>query len=143
LPEKQYVHLDVAAALAIHAEVLAAHGGGTGLRSRALLESAIAAPQATFGGKALLGDGIEMAAAYLFYLCSNHPFVDGNKRTGLAACLVFLRLNGLLPDPGLPGRNIDDWERLVLDVANSALDRDATTARLRKLLRTAKKGRSK
>jgi death on curing protein len=143
LPEKQYVHLGVEAALAIHTEVLAAHGGGTGLSSRALLESAIAAPQATFGGKALLADGIEMAAAYLFYLCSNHPFVDGNKRTGLAACLVFLQLNGLLLDPDLPGRDVDEWERLVLDVANSVLDRDATTARLRKLLQSARKGRTK
>ena len=143
MPEKQYVHLDVEAALAIHTEVLAAHGGGAGIRSRALLESALAAPQATFGGESLLADGIEMAAAYLFYLCSNHPFVDGNKRTGLAACLLFLQVNGLLPDPDLPGRNIDDWERLVLDVANSLLDRGATTARLRKLLKSVKKGRTK
>jgi death-on-curing protein len=131
--------LDVEAALAIHAEVLAAHGGGAGIRSRALLESALAAPQASFGGKSLLSDGVEMAAAYLFYLCSNHPFVDGNKRTGLAACLLFLQVNVLLPDPDLPGRNIDEWERLVLDVANSVLDREATTARLRKLLRARKR----
>ena len=133
--------------LAIHSEVLAAHGGGTGIRSRPLLESAIAAPQATFGGTSLLLDAIEMAAAYLFYICNNHPFVDGNKRTALAACLVFLRENGLLPDPDLPGRNIDDWERLVLDVAGSAIDRKTTTARLRALLRprsaARKKGKTK
>ena len=133
--------------LAIHSEVLAAHGGGTGIRSRPLLESAIAAPQATFGGTSLLLDAIEMAAAYLFYICNNHPFVDGNKRTALAACLVFLRENGLLPDPDLPGRNIDDWEKLVLDVAGSAIDRKTTTARLRALLRprsaARKKGKTK
>ena len=121
--------------LAIHSEVLAAHGGGTGIRSRALLESAIAAPQATFGGMPLLEDSVEMAAAYLFYLCGNHPFVDGNKRTALAACLVFLQANELLPDPDLPGRNIDAWERLVLDVASSAIDRETTTSRLRAPLR--------
>ena len=76
-----------------------------------------------------------MAAAYLFYLCSNHPFVDGNKRTALASCLVFLDANGSLRDPGLPGKNIDHWEKLVLDVASSSIDRYATTSRLRKLLR--------
>ena len=117
-------------------------GGGAGLRSRALLESAVAAPQSTFGGKALLEDGIEIGAAYLFYLCSNHPFVDGNKRTALAACLVFLRANGL-PELDLPGKDIDNWERLVLDVANSTLDRDATTARLRKLLPSTRKRKPK
>lgn len=79
-----------------------------------------------------------MAAAYLFYLCSNHPFVDGNKRTALAACLVFLQANELLPDPALPGRHIDDWEQLVLDVAGSAIDRETTTNRLRRLLRARK-----
>lgn len=134
MPEKQYTHLDVEGALAIHAEVLAAHGGGAGIRSRALLESAVAAPQAGFGGRSLFGDGVEIAAAYLFYLCSNHPFVDGNKRTALAACLVFLQVNDLLPDPDLPGRNIDEWEHLVLDVANSAIDRNETTSRLRSFL---------
>ena len=135
MPDRHAIHLDVDAVLAIHSEVLTAHGGGAGIRSRALLESAIAAPQATFGGEPLLADAIEMAAAYLFYLCSNHPFVDGNKRTALAACLVFLQTNGLLRDPGLPSRNIDAWEKLVLDVANSAIDRKATTLRLRGLLR--------
>ncbi len=136
MPERPLVHLDVEAVLAIHSEVLAAHGGGTGIRSRPLLESAIAAPQATFGGTPLLGDAVEMAAAYLFYICSNHPFVDGNKRTALAACLVFLQENGLLPDPDLPGRDIDNWEKLVLDVASSSVDRESTTARLRALLHT-------
>lgn len=135
MPELRFVHLDVESVLAIHAEVLAAHGGGSGIRSRALLESAIAAPQATSGGVPLLADATEMAAAYLFYLCSNHPFVDGNKRTALASCLVFLQVNGLLSDPGMPGKRIDDWERLVLDVASSAIDRETATARLRMLLR--------
>jgi death on curing protein len=129
--------------LAIHAEVLAAHGGAAGLRSRALLESAIAAPQASFGGTPLLGDPVEIAAAYLFYLCSNHPFVDGNKRTALAAYLVFLQANGLLPELDLPGKDIDNWERLVLDVASSALDRETTAGRLRKLLLPAKKRKTK
>jgi death on curing protein len=128
------VHLDVAAVLAIHGEVLAGHGGGEGLRDRALLESAIAAPQASFGGTPLMNDPQEIAASYLFYLCRNHPFVDGNKRTALAASLVFLQINGLLPDPDLPGRNADDWESLVLDVAGSRIARDETVLRMKKLL---------
>jgi death-on-curing protein len=138
LPRKPPLHLTAAAVEAIHAEVLAAHGGSPGLRDRALMESAVAAPQATYGGKALLNDTVEIAAGYLFYLCSNHPFVDGNKRTALAACLVFLEANGRLPDPGLPVREIDAWEALVLDVAASRLDRDKTTKRVRALLKRRK-----
>jgi death-on-curing protein len=139
LPEKAPLHLTAEAVKAIHDEVLAAHGGSSGLRDVALLESAVAAPQATYGGEALLKDVVEIAAAYLFYLCSNHPFVDGNKRTALAACLVFLEANGRLPDLGLPGRDIDAWEALVLDVGSSRLDRDGTTRRLRTLLKRPKR----
>lgn len=135
MPERTLRHLDVAAVLAIHEEVLAAHGGRGGLRDRALLESAVAAPQASFGGKPLIRDPVERAAAYLFYLCRNHPFVDGNKRTALAAALVFLQANELLADPGAPVRRIDDWESMVLDVASSKLDRAQTSRRLRSLLK--------
>jgi death-on-curing protein len=135
------VYLTVEAVRAIHEEVLAAHGGSRGLRDTALLESAVAAPQATYGGEALLKDVIEIAAAYLFYLCCNHPFVDGNKRTALAACLVFLEANGRLPDSGRPEAEIDTWEQLVLDVAGSRLDREGTTKRLRSLLRPGRKAK--
>lgn len=127
-------HLSVEAVRAIHEEVLRAHGGAAGLRDAALLESAVAAPQASFGGEPLLKDGIEVAAAYLFYLCRNHPFLDGNKRTALAACLVFLESNALLPDPALPSLNADAWEEFVLDVAASRIDREQTTAGLRRLI---------
>ncbi len=135
MPRAAITHLDVEAVLAIHAEVLAAHGGGGGIRDRALLESAVAAPQASSGGAPLLTELTEIAAAYLFYLCRNHPFVDGNKRTALAACLVFLQVNDALPDPGLPARDVDTWEALVIDVAASRADRLVLTKRLRKLLR--------
>jgi death on curing protein len=127
------LHLDVEAVLAIHAEVLSAHGGRRGLRDRALLESAVAAPQATQGGEPLLRDVIEVAAAYLFYLCRNHPFIDGNKRTALAACLVFLQANGRLPAVQLMA-GVDEWESLLIDVAASRIDRKETTRRLRRLL---------
>ena len=125
------IHPTVSAVKAIHAEVLAAHGGMQGLRDEALLESAVAAPQATMFGKPLIADPIDVAAAYLFYLCRNHPFLDGNKRAALATCLVFLSENGLLPSETL---DADAWERLTLEVAASRLDRIKTTCRLRALL---------
>jgi len=124
-------HPTVEAVLAIHGEVLAAHGGSPGLRSRELLESAVAAPQATMMGVPMFSDPIEIASAYLFYLCSNHAFVDGNKRVALATCLVFLSENGLLPNETL---DIDDWENLTLAVAAGMLSRDEVTARLRGLV---------
>ena len=132
---RDWKHLTAAAVKAIHAEVIAANGGSEGLRDEGLLESAIAAPQATFGGEALMQDAGEIAAAYLFYLCRNLPFVDGNKRTALAACLVFLEINGLLPKRKLP---LAAWESLVLDVAASKLDRAQTTQRLRELMLRAR-----
>ncbi len=128
-------HPTVEAVKAIHVEVLAAHGGGEGLREEALLESAVAAPQATMMGEPLFTDPVEIAAAYLFYLCRNHPFVDGNKRTALATCLVFLSENNLLRDENL---DVEAWEALTLEVAASRLDREQTTKRLRKLLRAQK-----
>lgn len=133
-------HLTVAAVKAIHNEVLATHGGARGIRDQALLESAVAAPQATMMGQPLMSDPIEIAAAYLFYLCRNHAFIDGNKRTALAACLVFLESNNLLPDRKL---RTDNWEAFVLDVAAGKVDREETTARLRKLLKWGRKWKAK
>ncbi len=125
-------HPTVEAVKAIHAEVIAAHGGSAGLREPSLLESAVAAPQATMMGKPMFTDPLELAAAHLFYLCRNHPFIDGNKRTALATCLVFLSENGLLPEEKL---DAEAWAALTLAVAASELDREQTTKRLRKLLK--------
>lgn len=122
-------HLTVEIVQEIHAEAIAAFGGSEGVREMALLESAVAAPQATFGGRSPYQDLAEVAAAYLFYLCRNHPFMDGNKRTALGACLVFLRLNGIEPRADGP-----EWEEFTLAVAASVMNREETTARLRKLL---------
>jgi len=122
-------HLTVAIVREIHAAAIAQFGGSDGVRDLALLESAVAAPQASYGGQSVYADVIEIAAAYLFYPCRNHPFLDGNKRTALGACIVFLRLNGSAPKP-----DSALWEELTLAVAASVLDRGETTARLRKLL---------
>ena len=122
-------HLTVEIVREIHQTAIRDFGGSDGIRENALLESAVAAPQATFGGKAIYASLSEIAAAYLYYLCKNHPFLDGNKRTALGACLVFLRLNGVETKPDGP-----EWEQLVLDVAASRIDREETTKRLGKVL---------
>src|SRR5665213_1653314 len=127
-------HLTVEIVREIHVAVIESFGGSDGVRDMALLESAVAAPQASFGGKSPYQDLPEVAAAYLFYLCRNHPFIDGNKRAALGACLVFLRLNGVEPK-----QDGQEWEHLTLDVASSALDREQTTARLRKLIGPGKR----
>jgi death-on-curing protein len=123
------IHLTTAQILEIHAAAIRLFGGSPGLRDIALLESAAAAPQATFGGKSTFSDTVEVVAAYLYYLCGNHPFVDGNKRVALGACLVFLELNGYTPSA-----DSEDWENLTLAVAAGMLSRDDITATLRKLL---------
>lgn len=90
--------------LALHADQIARYGGSPLVRDLGLLESALAMPAATFGGDVLHASLEEQAAAYLFHLVKNHPFVDGNKRTGLVAMLAFLGLNGrrlAAPDDGL------------------------------------------
>jgi len=127
-PGSHLYHLTVAVVLEIHAEAISKFGGSDGVREMALLESAVAAPQASFGGESVYTDTAEVAAAYLFFLCRNHPFVDGNKRAALGACIIFLRLNGI--EPQVDGQ---PWEDLTLDVAASRLDRDQTTQRLRAL----------
>lgn len=122
-------HLTVDIVHEIHSEAIARFGGAPGLRDQALLESAVAAPQATFAGQSPFADLIDIAAAYLFYLCRNHPFLDGNKRAALGSCLVFLRLNGIEPSPDGQG-----WEALTMGVAASELDRESATAKLRELI---------
>jgi death-on-curing protein len=126
---KNCFHLTVEIVCEIHAAAIARFGGLDGVQETALLESAVATPQASFGGRSPYEDLAEVAAAYLFYLCRNHPFIDGNKRTALGACIVFLRLNGLEPKADGP-----EWEDLARSVAATAIVRDEATQRLRSLL---------
>ncbi len=115
------VHLTIEIVRALHAEALRQFGGLQGVRDENLLASAVLTPQSTFGGKSPYADLVEIAAAYLFYLCRNHPFLDGNKRTAMMAAIIFLRLNGIEPAP-----DSERWEELILDLAGSELDRDQT-----------------
>ncbi|HEY5999867.1 MAG TPA: type II toxin-antitoxin system death-on-curing family toxin [bacterium] len=112
--------------LAIHRDQIARYGGRGGLRDVSLLSSAVAMPGAGFGEVAFHGDLFEMAAAYLYHIARNHPFVDGNKRTALAAALVFLDLNGIRIDA-----TEDDLEALAVGVAAGRIGKAAAAERFR------------
>jgi len=102
--------------LEIHQQQIERYGGSSGLRDAAGLESAIATPQATFGGEYLHTSIPAMAAAYLFHLCQNHPFIDGNKRAGANAAMTFLLMNNW--EPTFDNEELVD---LVLSVASGTL----------------------
>lgn len=104
--------------LAIHADQIERYGGALGIRDRAGLESALAMPRAGFGGELLHPTLIEQAAAYLFHLGKNHPFVDGNKRVALAVALVFLGLNDVEIEA-----TEDEIVELVLGVATGTVSK--------------------
>ncbi|KGE73290.1 type II toxin-antitoxin system death-on-curing family toxin [Spirochaeta lutea] len=87
--------LTYAEVLLIHQDQLLNYGGTPDLRDSGLLSSALAMPETSFSGAYLHQSLFDKAAAYLFHICQNHPFIDGNKRVGLAAALVFLDINGL------------------------------------------------
>ena len=93
-------------------------GGTSGVRDEGLLESALAQPQATFFGEYLHATIYEQAAAYLYHIAKNHPFIDGNKRTAFAVMDTFLRINGYI-------LNTDNEETyiLVLKVAEGSIDK--------------------
>jgi len=128
------VHLGLDIVREIHAEVIKQFGGANGIRDENLLASAVLTPQSSFGGKSPYADIVEIAAAYLFYICRNHPFVDGNKPIAMMTAIVFLRLNGIEPVS-----DSTEWEKFMLDVAASKIDRDETTRRLRKLLKKSRR----
>ena len=92
MPTPKFLSLDEA--LELHADQISSFGGTPGVRDEGLLESALAQPQATFGGDFLHPTISEQAAAYLYHIAMNHPFIDGNKRTAFAVMDTFLRLNG-------------------------------------------------
>src|SRR5450631_2767122 len=97
---KELIFLTLAEVIDIHSNQIELYGGQNGVRDFGLLQSALAQPEASFAGQWLHEDIFLMAAAYAFHVCQNHPFFDGNKRTALAAALVFLELNGIsIDDP--------------------------------------------
>ena len=121
--EREPVFLTLAENLEIHAYQIGHFGVSDGIRSRELLESAIGIPSSSFGGTYLHPTVPEMAAAYLFHLVENHPFLDGNKRVGTMAALVFLELNGYDFDA-----TDDELTTVVLQVASGKMPKDALSA---------------
>ena len=121
----EFIDKDVV--LSIHEYLIERYGGSSGIRDPGLLESALAQPQATFFGEFLHPTIADQAAAYLYHIAKNHPFVDGNKRTGFGVMEAFLRLNGYTLD-------FSDAEAydIVLKVAKGELEK----AELSELLKT-------
>ncbi len=113
-------YLTLGEVVGLHQRLLELTGGATGIRDLHLLESALAQPKATFGGVDLHVTLADKGAALGFSLVANHPFIDGNKRVGHAAMEVFLVLNGHQIDA-----DVDEQERLMLDVAAGVIDRAA------------------
>jgi len=114
------VFLTLGEVIEIHRDQIERYGGDPGLRDLGLLQSAMAMPAAGFGGRYLHTDLFEMAAAYLFHITQNRPFVDGNKRTGAVASLVFLSLNGI--DVKADEK---EFEKTVVGVAEGKIDKVA------------------
>jgi len=116
--EPEFLTLDEV--VAIHRDQIERYGGSLGVRDWGLLQSAIAMPSATFGGQFLHSDLCEMAAAYLFHIVQNHPFIDGNKRVGAMAADIFLALN----EARLVADEVD-YADLVLSVARGETSKSA------------------
>ena len=118
--------LDIEDVLAIHADQIRRYGGSGGVRDEGLLLSALAMPQAAFFGEYAHKDIYEMAAAYLFHIVMNHPFIDGNKRTGTVGAIAFLKLNGIWVKP-----DNEAFVEFVLAVAQSEKNKPQITAFLK------------
>jgi death-on-curing protein len=124
--------LSVEDVIEVHAALLRRYGGAAGIRDKGLLESAVAQPCASFGGDLIQDDLFAMAAAYLFHIVKNHPFVDGNKRAGLLTALVFLDLNGV----SLMSRSESLYD-LTIAVAEGRCDKEGIAQTRRSLLQPA------
>lgn len=122
--------LTVEAVLVLHQLQLERFGGSGGLRDRGLLESAVAQPQASFGGTYVHDGLFAKAAAYLFHIVSNHPFVDGNKRAGLLAAQVFLVRNGVVIK-----HDSEAFYTLTMGVAEGRIDKAAVAVELERIAR--------
>ena len=114
--------LSVAQVLYLHRKIIAQSGGSHGVRDQGSLDSALAQPRMTFGGQDLYPTLVDKAAALGFSIINNHPFVDGNKRTGHAAMELMLLLNGHELEAG-----VDEQEAMILAVAAGSRSREAFT----------------
>lgn len=115
---KEPVFLGLDEFMEIHNDQIKRYGGHSGIRDIELLKSAVAMPAASFGGDYLHTDIYEMAAAYLYHIVRNHPFIDSNKRTGAVASVVFLMMNGIEINA-----EEDSFESMVLSAAGGKIDK--------------------
>lgn len=122
---REPIWVDERDALTLHDRLLALHGGAAGLRDHGLLKSALARPRQHFA-YAESSDIIDMATAYTAGIVRNHPFVDGNKRTGFVVGILFLELNGYRFTA-----SEEDAAQAVLNLAAGTLDEPGYTAFLR------------
>jgi death-on-curing protein len=112
------IFLGLEEVIEIHNDQIKRYGGRAGISDLGLLKSAIAMPAAGFGGDYLHTDIYEMAAAYLFQIIRNHSFIDGNRRTGAVASVVFLMMNGIEIHA-----DESTFEKMVLSVAEGKSDK--------------------
>lgn len=123
-----YLFLTFEEVIEIHADQIARHGGSAGIRDEGLLRSALAQPEAIFGDSLLHPTLEAQAAAYLYHLVKNHPFIDGNKRIGTTCALVFLEINGFEIDPAFDELNESTGqtrlEEVVLKVAAGGMKKE-------------------
>lgn len=126
--KKEPEFLTLSELIEIHKDQIAHYGGEPGIRDINLLSSALAVPESTYDGRFLHNDLFEMAAAYAYHICQNHPFIDGNKRVALVAALVFLDFNGIeIDDPD------DELYPMMMGVAQGKKDKKVLAALFRKL----------
>jgi len=120
-----YEFLSLDEILEIHQNQIQLYGGSLGIRDQGLLEAALSQPESSFDGHYLHEDLFSMAAAYLFHIVQNHPFIDGNKRVGAAAAVVFLMINGVELDEKVDKIIKDagktEFEKLVLATASGSI----------------------
>ena len=112
--------LSIEDVIEIHADQIQRYGGSLGIRDVELLHSALGMPEAGFGDQYLHAGLFEMAAAYLYHIVQNHPFIDGNKRAGAMAAFVFLKLNGFTLES-----DESVFETLVLQAAQGQVGKAA------------------
>ena len=132
---KDPVWIDERDALALHDRLLALHGGASGLRDEGLLKSALARAQ-HIHAYADAPHVIDMAAAYTAGIVRNHPFIDGNKRTGFVVGILFLELNGYIFKA-----SEEDAAQAVLNLAAGTLDEAGYASFLRANSRRAERSR--
>lgn len=128
MKNKEIEFLTLAEIIEIHKNQLSNYGGEEGIRDISLLSSAIAMPKSTFEGNYLHKDLFEIAAAYVYHISQNHPFVDGNKRTALVSGLIFLDFNNIyLDDPK------EELYKMMMNTASGKMNKNKIAEILRNL----------